>query len=179
MPRIGSIKPDREIGKGQKGSRYIYVACPNCNTTRWVRFLRGKPETTRCYDCAIKQVGIQNRGQNNPNWRGGKQKNSTDYISVKLQSEDDFFRPMTSKTGYVAEHRLIMAKHISRCLLSWEVVHHKNGIRNDNRLENLRLVASGRCHISDSLLKAENKRLRNEVATLRAKVVLLERGCVL
>ena len=47
--------------------------------------------------------------------------------------------PFATKSGYIREHRLVMEKKIGRFLQPNEVVHHINGNRQDNRVENLQL----------------------------------------
>ena len=76
--------------------------------------------------------------------------------------KDSPYYPMTSR-GCVGEHRLIMARHLGRCLKPTEIVHHINGKKNDNRLENLVMVEGGGTHTK------AHRILRNALTTIEAK----------
>lgn len=47
--------------------------------------------------------------------------------------------PQANSWGWIAQHRRVMSEVLGRPLLSTETVHHKNGVRDDNRPENLEL----------------------------------------
>jgi len=149
MPKIGDIAKGSEIGKYPK-VYYQWLACVDCGKERWT-IRRGKKGITaeRCFHCSNKaprphrdKVCLGKFGENHPAWKGGR-RISSGYIFIRL-SPDDFFCPMANEQRCVMEHRLVMAKHLGRNLHSWEIVHHINHIRDDNRIENLQLVTDDR-----------------------------------
>ena len=74
-------------------------------------------------------------------WRGGGYINAGGYRYLKSPKH-----PFKNKVGYVAEHRLIMEKYLDRYLERSEFVHHKNGDKLDNRLENLQIISNQKEH---------------------------------
>jgi hypothetical protein len=66
----------------------------------------------------------------------------------------------------VSEHRLVMAKHLNRSLERWEVVHHKNHVRLDNRIENLELMSSSTIHYSETITYSEMKKMKQKIKEL-------------
>jgi len=102
-----------------------------------------------------------------PKWKGGRQVLPSGYVAILVQP-DDFFAPMRDRHGYVLEHRLVVAKAIERCLLPWEIVHHKNDCpKDDNRYpETLELITDKRYHMVDANTKAYIKRLEKKVEKL-------------
>ncbi len=74
------------------------------------------------------------RGENNPCWRGGRIERNDGYILIYKPEH-----PLNNK-GYVFEHRVTIENYLGRYLTKKERIHHKNGIRDDNRLGNLELL---------------------------------------
>lgn len=124
-------RPDVRARWGPEKPSTIKI-CPECKSEFRSTY------SHRMYVCCSRRCankGIIKRynlhlasvGKHNAMWRGGRTKNSSGYIMVRTDGK------------YIPEHRLVMEKMIGRKLTINETVHHKNGIRYDNRPENLEL----------------------------------------
>lgn len=98
----------------------------------------------------LRENGVSNRqsvrvygcGEHNPAWKGGRFVSHKGYVLIHC--------PMHHRRGrnvYVMEHVLVMEQHLGRNLVYYslahgsnEVVHHINGEKSDNRIENLQLM---------------------------------------
>lgn len=80
---------------------------------------------------------ISNSGANSGNYNGYRAK-SEGYILRYVPEH-----PHANSRGYVQEHRLVVEEHLGTILPREFVVHHINGVRDDNRIENLAIMTVG------------------------------------
>lgn len=83
-------------------------------------------------------------GDKHWNWKGGIWKKIDGYVFLLRKNH-----PNCNKYGYVKRSRLVIEESLGRYLKRNEVVHHINKIRNDDRIENLKLFSSNQEHIKE------------------------------
>lgn len=98
------------------------------------------------------------QGENNSFWKGGRRINEQGYVEIYMPSY-----PKAKPNGYVREHILVAEQMLGRPLVFFgmrdsrtEVVHHINGIKTDNRPENLLVLCVNEHHkLHSAVTKAE------------------------
>lgn len=124
----------------------VKCICDNC---------KQEFDTYKCYEkrnrkhrfCSKKCEGEFKRLNNTVSeWKGGHISKSTGYKYIRLNGKD------------IEEHRLVMMKHLGRQLKPNEVVHHINGNKLDNRIENLQLFTNSE-HVKHHHSMEDNKKI--------------------
>jgi len=152
----------RDIGMGRKNKSTLYIksVCLNCGKERWIKANRPTNKgftgfCKACSDTSRKRNGYKDDG----------------YRFVPISS-NDFYFSMANNQGYVQEHRLLMARYLGRILGSEEIVHHKNGIKDDNRMDNLELLIGASVHMYIHREEERKAELRKKI-----KEILYGAGC--
>lgn len=91
------------------------------------------------------------RGADAPHWKGGKFQTKEGYIVVWD----------SSKKKYIREHRMVVEQYLQRELDVYEDVHHKNGIKDDNRIENLVVLSRSKHSLLHEQKEKEKHRRKN------------------
>ena len=147
------------VDKLKSGSeKKVVLVCDLCGKetiTLWHNYIQyqrknGWTGNSKCQPCAARNTGIRMKGKRNPrilsrntrtgsasqNWKGGKYIDLHGYVMVlvrhgkRLEGESGWAR-------YKKEHIVLIEEHLGRTLGKSEIVHHINGDKQDNRLENL------------------------------------------
>lgn len=114
------------------------------------------------------RCGNHKSGPGNGNWKGGRTLASTGYVLLRLPGHH-----LADVRGYVYEHRLIAEQKLGRRLMKGEISHHVNGIKTDNRPENIEIVESRFAHMTHHR-KRESGRQRPHESNTRIACVC---GC--
>lgn len=158
-----------------RGGRRKYCS-RQCN---WKASLAGKRTGMKHSPESIAKMRVNRKGKgtgaNSHAWRGGRWLDQHGYVWVAISTltgrERELADAMAPKHAkdrpYIREHRLRMAAALDRPLMPHEVVHHQNGVKDDNSPANLFL----RDQASHTL---EHRMIDRELARLRVRVIELE-----
>lgn len=122
--------------KGSPNAVHLLWKCQcDCGGTKSTAGHHLRSGRTKSCGCLSKEKCKERSGDKAYNWKGGR-KEHQGYIYLYAPEH-----PAENK-GYVFEHRLVIEAYLRRFLSEEETVHHKNGVRHDNRIENLELWSS-------------------------------------
>lgn len=131
---ISAIQTGKKIDRSHQ-RKGMYFPCQECG----IRFYRCPSLLKSWRFCSIqcrKKSGVytEQEGHRGSGWKGGRHKNRAGYVLIHSPLHPN-------RMGkYMFEHRLVVEKYLGRYLTKNEFVHHRNGIKDDNRIENLEVV---------------------------------------
>lgn len=111
--------------------------CIRCSGTLLVK---GHKQTENWYKSQMLKIGVKKSDDFKMKMRLAR-KNGVERAHGGYLYELDYYSPSANKKGQVLQHRLVVERFIGRQLKKTEIVHHINGNRKDNRIENLMVMS--------------------------------------
>jgi len=125
-----TVFDEGKVKKVKSGTRKYWKCRCDCGNEAEVVSASLVSGKTKSCGCVRKTFAVGRTREEHPNWKGGAHKNKYGYVKIWVGDK------------YRSEHILKMEESIGRRLNSKETVHHRNGIKDDNRIENLELWSS-------------------------------------
>ena len=121
-----------------------YKGTPFTRGTYYSRLKRAKALGCSIYDVPDRRGkhGNHAKGEKNGKWNGGKMLSSHGYVLVRVSKDHPHAIVFGDQGyyGYCYEHIFVMTEHLGRPLKDGEIVHHKDGNKENNDLSNLDLL---------------------------------------
>lgn len=98
-------------------------------------------------------------GPNHSQWKGGRSIDAKGYVKLNINLIEPEFQSMCDKSGWVLEHRYILAKKLGRVLTRYDLVHHIDHNIANNSPDNLELTTRSdhmRTHESWKTMRPEH-----------------------
>ena len=137
------------LKENKKSYKYLFRcdACEKEFKRKYTKSKLGKNQLGRHQFCSYNCFSKWFRGKNHSQWKNGRTKTTLGYILINNPEH-----PFADSNGYIYEHRLVMEKKLGRYLKLDERVHHINGIKDDNRIENLKLYKNIVLHFIETII---------------------------
>ena len=137
MPKKIVVEPGDVYGyytllsRVEGATKQTWLCRCKCGVVKQVRLEDLRSGRIKSCNCSKGQNQL--KGELSPSWKGGRCIDGG-YVFIYMPTH-----PNKKSNGYVREHTYVMSEYLGRSLIKGENVHHKNGDKIDNRIENLEL----------------------------------------
>lgn len=131
---------DLRVGDGLVTNGEVTYTCPECGQPRARATPPRYPEQV-CRACKGKAHSAKMTGNSNPAWKGGRWIDPDGYVRTLAHGHH-----RADHKGYVYEHILVAEAAYGNPITEEYHVHHVNGVKHDNRPENLEVLLASDHH---------------------------------